>query len=1374
MDKLLRAHTPIPVERIEDGAPILPDRVHVIPPGPFLEIKNGRFKLLEHAREAGVRTPIDRFFSSLAEVAGRRAFAIVLSGTGSDGTMGVRAVKANGGIALVQESQSARFPGMPDSAAATGLVDFVLRPQDMPGRILEIVEHRRRIEDDGGRDDMLATVEARLDEVLDRLDSDAGQSFAGYKPGTLVRRVARRMTLLRKSTLDDYLATLDETAEERQLLTQDFLIGVTKFFRDPEAYDALRDQALTPLFDSDASSFRVWVPGCSTGEEAYSIAILLREMAQARGDTRHWKIFGTDIDLDALKHARSGRYADTVIEGLTEEQRSRHFVRDEDAWRVDSQLREMCVFAPHNLLSDPPFSKLDLVSCRNVMIYLNVQSQSELIPRFHYALNPGGFLWLGPSESLGRSERYFGTVNRGTRLFRRDDSTVATYSSLSSRRPRDMPIGLSGPGRPAERRAQPRRAADIESQSEQIFLQRRAPPFASVNRQNEVVYVSEAMASFVRPSRGATSTALDDFLAPELRLPVHSALDEARETDLDAEVRNVVAKVDGASRLFDVGVTRFGQDSDLMLVTLNEVRQRNLDEVVGDDLGRRDAVYEQELLLTRKRLTSLEQEFETSEQELRSANEELLSMNEELQSSNEELETSREELQSINEELETINAELTENNRQLIRANSDLKNLLESTDIATLFIDDVDCVRLYTPELGRLFGVQDRDIGRPIHDLASKVDYPELSDDAARVRETLQPLERELRIEATDETFQARVRPYRTVDNCLDGVVITFLDITSRKRNERQLEENARVLREQYSELETLYDTAPIGLALIDRDLRFLRINSRLAEINGLPVAEHIGKTQEELVPVAHSAVARVQKEVIRTGQPAYGLEVRTETPAKPGLMREFLVDFYPVFSGKEVVALGSCVREITAEKELERRIAESAVRQSLAVDAAGLGIFEWNMQEDAALWENDRIFEIFGRTPDMGPLDFAEFAERVLHPEDVERLGTEIERARAGGLLDTRVRIRRADGAERYIQYYGRVDRMPDGHDRMIGVVADVTDATLAAMRETEQRNRLQMLQDSLSSFVALITPDGTLIEANATALDRGGLKREDVIDKKFWDCGWWSFSEESTERLRAAVARAAAGESLRYDVPARMAGGEMLIIDFQLVPIFGESGEVTEIVPSGMDVTERVDAERRKDILLAELEHRVKNVLATVQAVARFTARMAIDKEQMVRSLTERLAAISRTHDALTEGGWERQDLRTLVEAEVSPYVDPSDGRFEYTGQDVWFDPPVALSIGLALHELATNAVKYGALSNRSGKVEVRAEGRDGQLMEFDWIESGGPPVSPPEREGFGTFLIQKLLAQELNAEISVRYLEGGLICSIRLLPQHSVKSN
>ena len=573
MDKLLGEHADVPVERIVDEGAIEADHVYIIPPGPFLEIAQGRFRLVEHEREEGVRTPIDRFFASLAEAIGRRAFA-VLSGTGSDGTTGVRSIKENGGVALVQDSGSARFPGMPDSAAATGLVDFVLRADDIPGRIIEIVEHRARIEADVGREGFLDEIEARLDEFLDPLEDEVGNSFSGYKPGTLVRRIARRMTLLRQRSIDGYVRTLAQREEERRLLAQDFLIGVTQFFRDPDCFDAVRREVLRPLLDTDVSSFRVWVPGCSTGEEAYSLAITIRELAEETGDRRSWKIFGTDIDHDALRHARSGRYPEASLEGMGAERREAFFNHSEEYWSVSPRVKEMCVFAPHNVLQDPPFSNLDLVSCRNVMIYLSSDSQESLLPRFHYALNPGGFLWLGPSETVGKSDRYFRTVNRQARIFRRDDRATIGYSALGQPQPRRRTAPQAGNAFSLPSPKGKRTQEDIVATSEDAFMKRFAPAFATIGRSDDFLYVSDAMAAFVKPSRGATSTALDDFLAPELRLPVHSALDEARETQADALI---VALETGRINAVPESYSPFNPwlyalDNTLPLIDLSQVR----------------------------------------------------------------------------------------------------------------------------------------------------------------------------------------------------------------------------------------------------------------------------------------------------------------------------------------------------------------------------------------------------------------------------------------------------------------------------------------------------------------------------------------------------------------------------------------------------------------------------------------------------------------------------------------------------------------------------------------------------------------------------------------------------------------------------------
>ncbi|WP_168771083.1 PAS domain-containing protein [Palleronia sediminis] len=1354
---LLNAQAAIPASAIEDGGAILPDRIHVLPPGVFVEIDGGRFRLLPHAPERGVRTPIDRFFDSLAATQGTRAVAVILSGTGADGTAGVRAVKARGGMALVQGSGDARFPAMPESAAATGLVDEVSRAAEMPGRILWMLRHRRAPGGTTAPDTPAREIETRLPEILDRLAAGDGPSFAGYKPGTLVRRVLRRMAVLRAPLVDAYLAALAASPAERTRLGQEFLIGVTRFFRDPPSFAALRDAALAPLLGRGQDGFRVWVPGCSTGEEVYSIAMQVADLRRSTGDRRPWKIFGTDIDRAALERARAGRFAEDALAHVPPDLRAGCIAAAGGGWKVSPELREMCVFAPHDLLGDPPFSRLDLISCRNVMIYLTADSQHALLQKFHYGLGAGGYLWLGPSETLGRSDTFFHTVSQAHRIYRRDDTIRPGFSAIAdlSRHPVRPPAATRKKETPMIRGE-----VDLEDQAERLFLRRAAAPFAVVNRNDDMIYLSEAMTAFVRPSGGAVGIGIEDLLSRELRLPVQSAIRECRETGADAEIRDVTV---GAG-LFDVIGTPFPDDSDRVLVALNEVRLRDMPGPDTEAAGA-DADQGRELALARRRLTTLQRDYEGAEQKLRSTNEELLSMNEELQSSNEEIETSREELQSINEELETINAELSEKNRRLVEANSNLKNLLESTRIATLFIDQNDCLRLFTPEVTRLYGVQHRDIGRSIHDLASTVDYPQLREDAAEVRRTLQPVEREVRIEAEDRTFMAQLRPYRTVDDRLDGVVVLFIDLTDRIRAEREAQDNTRLLRERYAELESLYDKAPVGLSLMTPDLRWLRINEALAAINGFPVADHIGAAQADLIPETHARIADIQRRVIATREPSLGHVVSTRTPADPERLREFTIDYYPVIDEGEVFALGCCVHEITRQREMEREIAENEARMRRIFDQAPVGIAMHEGADLVTVYANPMMLDDLGGAdllgrPALDAVPDAADSDLFAAMREVFATGRPSEAFQTDGLL---CRFP-GDTGRRVFQCV--VEPWVDRDGTTLGVITfakDITAEALAQERERDSRERLQRLQDSLRAFVGMLDPDGTLTEVNATALERGGLTREDVIGRKFWNCYWWSWSDESRERLEAAVARAAAGEEIRYDAEVRMADDLHIVIDFQLVPIRDAAGRVAEIVPSGVDITQRLRAEERKDVLLSELEHRVKNVLATVQAVVRFTARMSDTAEEMAENMRSRIAAISRCHDALSARDWEGQTVRQLVEAEIAPYADHGDARFVFDGPDVMLDPTEALSLGLAFHELATNAAKYGAFSTPEGQVRVAVEPAARGFARLEWRETGGPPVAAPAREGFGSFLIGRLLERELDAEVTVDYAENGLICIV-----------
>ena len=1233
MDQLLGARTTLPVVTIEDGARLAPDAIYVTPAGYEVTLRGGALRLHERVPSGGPRAPIDRFFRSLAEARGRDAYCVVLSGTGTDGTEGLKAVKAAGGFAVVQESADARFAGMPDSAAATGVVDFILRAEDIPARLDEIMDHRPSLDVEEERLALLAEIERRLPEFTTLLGRRHQHDFSGYKPGTLVRRIERRMALLRLCSAGSFLSRLEADHDEAQRLLQDFMIGVTRFFRDPEAFAALRDGVVAPLVEAEPDAIRAWTPGCSTGEEAYSVAMLFLEAMRTSGARMPLQVFGTDIDLAALGQARDGLFRPGAVEGVPPELLERYFRREDKGWRAVPLLREACVFAPHNLIQDPPYSRLDLITCRNLLIYMSSELQRRVIPRFHFALDRGGALFLGPSEGLAGEDGLFDLVDKQARVFRRNDEAPVHYTPLTDRSPRER-RGFAQPAPRAAHEPRPGPSAEPsrEKQAEHAYLTHHAKPFALVTSTGEVAYLSEAMTGFVRPARGEPSARIDAFLARELRAPVRGAIAEAAGSGREAFAPDVVVPDEGRGRLFDVSVSPVREAGDLFLLVLHPVRLRDgaaADASVEERQSEDRFLMERELAATRDQMLRLRDKHEQSAQEANSSHEELLAMNEELQSSNEEIETSREELQSINEELETVNAELSENNRRLVRANSDLKNLFESTDLATLFLDPSLCVRSFTPATAGLFGIKDRDVGRPIRDLSSRVDYPELEADAERVLRTLQVVEREVTVAATDETFILRMRPYHTTDDRLDGFVLAFYDITERKRHERQLARNERQLARQYGELETLYDTTPVGLSLMDRELRWLRINQRLAEINGFSVEAHIGRRQDELIPDIDGRIAEAQRKVFETGEGVGGIRVEGYTPKDPTRLRHWVVDYYPVVSDGEVFACGTCVREVTEEHALTRDLAESEARLRQTVTRNPIHFVQLDGRGEI-VWAQ-------GGLPGL-PGASVEEASEGFGPELGALIGRHVDELRGGGAP----------------RVFDATLPLPDG---------------------------ARTFQVNLDRFGADHGPDGhTLVFT---------------------------------------------------------------------------------------DVTERRALEDRQAILLSELQHRVKNTLATVAAISRFLVRGAETPADHQRRLDDRLRAISRSHDLLTAADWRGSSLRDIVEAEAAAHADGSGGRIRVGPRDVTVAPREAVSMGMAIHELMTNAAKHGALSAEEGWIEIgMAEDGAGGPRRLVWKERGGPPVTPPgERTGFGTFLIEKVLAADLQGRAGIEFEPDGLRCTIEL---------
>ncbi len=772
--EILSRWTPMPVSEAAEGDRVAPNQVHVIPPGHVATLQGGRLHLRPLApnvpREA---TPIDEFFDSLATDLGEDAIGIVLSGTGHDGALGLKAIKARGGMTLAQgtDGTAPQHDGMPESAIATGAVDLIVPVQDMP-RVLLAAQAARNAPAPASA---LETDTARLG-ICEILRARVGHDFSQYKDKTFLRRVQRRMQVLGIADLNTYVARLEDDRGEAVLLFRDLLIGVTTFFRDAGAFEAVQRVVIPRLFDGKGARdyVRVWVPGCATGEEAYSLAMLLREHMDGLIDGPKVQVFATDIDEPAIATARAGRYPATLLDGLSAERRERFFTRHENSYVVTKEVRDLCTFSAHSLVRDPPFSRMNLVSCRNLLIYLDTDLQSTVIPSFHYSLLPGGVLLLGSAETVARHEGLFSPLEKEHRIFVRRDGP-----SPPIRVPSRLPANGFAPAGPQEAKEARTDWARSLAVANSRVLERFASPFVVVTEDGSVVHYSSHAGDMLQPALGPPSRSVFDMARRGLRNGLRVALRAAVETGRTAE-QAVQLETDGGLGTVTLIVEPLpGQEPDrpyLVVFRGDGARARTLQ--AGTETEGLASELDRELRDTREQLQSLNEEHETALEELRSSNEELHSVNEELQSSNEELETSKEEIQSVNEELHTVNAQLSTKVDELDRANSDLRNLFESTRVATVFLDQHLVIRAFTPEVAGIYNLIPSDRGRPLTDIVSRLDYDGLRDDVLQVLHTLEPLER--RVSRPDGTahYLLRVLPYRTPDSKVDGSLVTFVDVT--------------------------------------------------------------------------------------------------------------------------------------------------------------------------------------------------------------------------------------------------------------------------------------------------------------------------------------------------------------------------------------------------------------------------------------------------------------------------------------------------------------------------------------------------------------------------------------------------------------------
>lgn len=1099
LTEILGRASPIPVVEAQHGMLVQPNTVHVIPPDATLTIKDSQLVVVQPAPPRADRRPIDSFFASLAQDQKEKAVSIVLSGVGSDGSLGIIAVKESGGLTIAQaEFDHHAMPGMPQSAAATGLVDYVMRVEEMPARLIEYRDHLALVADRKDIDGTRTDAAEHLAAVFAVLRSKTGHDFARYKTKTVTRRIQRRMQVLQADTVPAYIKHLREDPPEPELLFRELLIGVTEFFRDPVAFNGV-SKAIGTVIErgGDGRTLRIWVPACSTGEEVYSLAITARELIEAHSSDLEVQIFGTDIDDRAIEIARAGRYHRTT--GISPERLQRWFFEEEGSFWPSRQIRGMCVFSVHNVTKDPPFSRLDLISCRNLMIYMDSELQDRVLRTFHYALNPDGFLLLGLSEGVGSHSNLFAAHDKAAHIFQRRDGDAAFPT---------MPMPApTPPGASRIVGELSRGAGDRVDRAVRAALAKHSPVFLVVDRQSNIVrYSGGEVARYLEPSAGVASLSLLSNLRKNLRITVRSAVQSVLKTGEAVVADNVSVLLEGQQRALSVIVEPVHDTGGegLYVVAFQEMRTVATEPSQAADGSLRSPevlAAEHELRTARAQLQATIGDLETANEEMKSSAEEYQSVNEELQSTNEELQTSKEEMQSINEELQTVNAEMLAKNELLSNLNSDLQNLLDSTQIATIFLDENLRIKNFTPGMADIFSLRDSDRGRPLTEIVSLLAYDDLRRDVAKVLRELTVMERELDLHDQGASFVMRIRPYRSIERVIEGVVITFVDVTARKDAERAKGDIER-------RFTAIVNQAAVGVAETDLDGRFMLTN---AAFEGM-----VGRSAEEL---------------------------------------------------------------------------QQLRRQDLI-----------NADDVAAIQER--------------------FAQAISDAKPFE----------------VEYRLQSADGNPVWVH-------------------------------------------DSVSVF-------------------------------------------SDTQ------------------------GGASSIISVTL----------------GIDHRKR--AEEQAALLLGELDHRVKNILAIVSSIVAQTLKSNTSPEVFAETISGRITSITRAHSLLTRrGAGDTGTLRTLIDTELKPY---EDRAIRVEGPDIVLTPKAGLSLAMAIHELASNATKYGSLSVPEGKLLISWSVSDGpdRRLHMSWAETEGPPVpSPPSKSGFGTTVIDRSLAYEFDGEVVRTFEPSGMVCAISL---------
>ena len=1043
------------VVKVTGRRKLKPGRVYLCPPWTLIELKSGSLRIVQSQSDERPAAPIDFFLQSLAEDQGERGVGVILSGTGSDGTLGLKSISDAGGMTFAQSAESAKYDSMPRSAATTGVADHVLPPSAIATELQKYARYLASMEEEIVEFSSVKQIHDAIPKIAKHLMETTNHNFQHYKQNTLARRIRRRMHVLKVSSVDHYVKLLTDDPEEPQALFREMLISVTAFFRDPGVFDLLATAVMPKLFAGrrPEDTVRIWVPGCATGEEAYSIAMLCREQMDRMDSPPEVQIFATDIDDRALKICRQGIYPIGVEDDISEERLKRFLIKRGKKFQVTQEIRELVLFSAHNLISDPPFSRLDLISCRNLLIYLGPHLQKKLIPLFHYALRPSGFLLLGPSENISSHGELFRLADAKHRLSQRKGTSMDAIAVL----PMNLGGGNSVDSHPAAAPAT-ESSEDLMHVMQRIVLDEFAPKSVIVKEDGKILCASADMHKYLTVGTGHFQNNVIKMARNGLRVGLRATLQQAKSKRRRVVHDDLSIRIDGKLQRVMLTVQpmpRVGEEAELFMIVFHDAglplvqndtaltlsADEDLKHIHAEnDADSIIAHLERELSSTQNDLEKSIQDYETANEELKSSNEELLSLNEEMQSTNEELETSKEEIQAAVHALE--------------QTNSDLENLLRSTQIATIFLDDDQSIRSFTPAATAIYGLLPTDIGRPLSDLMPLADtIPPLPDpqsvgESDTIEDTFQTRE--------GRWFVRRVLPYRTQMGIRNGIVVTFNDVTAERLAHVKIQASENQLR-------SLISSTAEGIYGIDSKGHCSFANDACVRLLGYKSTEELlGKQMHSLV---HHSYA--------DGSP------------------------YPV--------------------------------------------------------ENCRIYRAYRK------------GEKIHADDEV---------------------YWRKDGTSFDVEYWS-YPQIQD--DQVVGCVVtflDITERKRVAIEIANRESHLRRVIDNSLNFVGVLDTAGVMLEVNEPALQAGGLRREDVIGKPFWECYWWTHDQQAVQKLKAAIATALTGEVVRYDVEVRMASDSRLMIDFMLAPIKDEHGNITHLIPSGVDISERKFAELEVQQRVAQLD--------------------------------------------------------------------------------------------------------------------------------------------------------------------------------------------